>query len=109
ENGSQRTNSRRSLTIADGVSCDTRVARDRASIAGRLIEHAVTIDRLGECGGIGVLGHLEGIEAGAMQEQELVAQNLAGRAQLAAKAMALAQQPGLAVCAAVAEVGKDER
>ena len=58
--------------------------------------------RLGERRGVGLLGHLEGVEAGAVQEQELVAQHLAGGAQLAAKAVALAQEPRLAVGAAVA-------
>ena len=59
--------------------------------------------------GVGVLFDLERIEAGADEEQELIAQHVAGGAQLAAKAVALAQLPGLAVSAAVAEGRKRQR
>ena len=61
------------------------------SVAGRLIEHAVAIDGFGERRGIARLGDIESVEAGALHEQQLVAQDLAGRPQLAAKSMALAQ------------------
>src|SRR5262245_60985114 len=88
-----------------------RQARDeraRTSIPGRLIEHAVTVHGLGERGCVGVLRQLEGVEAGTLQEKELVAQDLAGRTQLPAKGVTLAQEPRLAVGAAVAEIWKHE-
>src|SRR5712691_2475731 len=81
----------------------------RASVAGRLIEDAVARKRGGEGGCVGVLLDLEGVKAGANEKKELVAQHLAGGAQLAAKAMLLAQEARLAVGAAVAEAWKDQR
>jgi len=61
------------------------------AILGRLVEHAVALDRLDEGRHIAVLLHLEGVEARAQQKQELIAQHLAGGAKLAAKAISLAQ------------------
>ena len=63
-------NDRRSITGA------ARRERARASISGRLIEHAVAVHSLGERRRIGILRHLEGVEAGAMQKQQLIAQDL---------------------------------
>src|SRR5262245_20385011 len=85
-----------------------RRQRARASISGRLIEYAVALHGLGEGCRIGVLRDLEGVEAGALHKQQLVAQDLPRCTQLAAKLMALAQEPRLAVGAAVAEVGKHQ-
>src|SRR5262249_8968497 len=65
-----------------------RRQRARASISGRLIEHAVAVHGLGEGCRIGVLRDLEGVEARALQKQQLVAQDLTRRTQLAAKLMA---------------------
>ena len=70
-----------------------RRQRAGAAVSGRLIEHAVTVHGLGERRRIGILGDLEGVEAGALEKQQLVAQDLTRCAQLAAKLMALAQQP----------------
>src|SRR5262249_5740082 len=85
-----------------------RRQRAGAAVPGRLIEHAVTVHGLGERRRIGILRDLEGVEAGALEKQQLVAQDLTRCTQLAAKLMALAQQPGLAVGAAVAEVRKHQ-
>src|SRR5437899_3111074 len=81
-----------------------RPQRRNAPVAGRLIDHAVAADGLREHGRIGVLHHLEGIEAGAQQEQELVAQNIAGGTQLATETILLPKLPRLAVGATVLEV-----
>jgi len=73
----------------------------QSAISGRLIEHGVGARiSLANAATIGILLHLEGIEAGAHQEHELIAQHVAGGAQLAAKAVALPQQSRLAVGAA---------
>src|SRR6202047_5630765 len=82
---------------------DAAGARGRAAVAGRLIEHAVAVRGLGARRRVGVLGHFEGVEAGAQHEQELIAQHLAGGAQLATKTVALADQPRLAERATVLE------
>src|SRR5215510_7861336 len=74
-----------------------RRQRARASISGRLIEYAVALHGLGEGCRIGVLRYLEGVEAGALQKQQLVAQDLPRCTQLAAKLMTLTQEPRLAV------------
>src|SRR5215212_1202836 len=79
------------------------IERRDAAISGRLVEHRVTLHGLGEGVGVGLLLHLEGVETGARHEYELVAQHLAGGAQLAVIAMPLAQQARLAVGAAVTE------
>ncbi len=55
------------------------------------------------------LRHFEGVEAAALHEEELVAQHLPDRAQLALVAVALAQQARIAIGAAVGEFGKFER
>src|SRR5271170_1323180 len=83
--------------------------RGDAAIGTRLIDHAVARQDLGEDPRIGGLLHVEGIEAGAHQKVELVAQNIAGGAQRAAKAVLLAQKPRLAIGAAVAEFREFER
>src|SRR4051812_43170835 len=62
---------------------------DRSAVAGRLVEHAVRRHGLGKGGGVRGLRYLEGVETGAMEQQELIAQHLSGRAQLAAKMVAL--------------------
>src|SRR6516162_10494285 len=79
-----------------------------APVAGRLIEYAVARNLAGEDGRVGILLDLEGIETGAQQEHELVAQHVAGRAQLAAEFVGLAQKARLAIGAAVAEFGEFE-
>jgi hypothetical protein len=61
------------------------VQRGDAAIAGRLVEHRVALGPCGERLRVAFLLHLEGVEAGAQHEHELVAQHLAGGAQLAAK------------------------
>jgi hypothetical protein len=81
----------------------------QAAVPGRLIEDRVARDLARERRHIGVLLHLEGIEAGAQQEHELVAQHVAGGAELATIAVMLAQQPRLAVGAAVPELRKLQR
>src|SRR5260370_20193090 len=80
-----------------------RALHRRACVGGRLVEYAVARQRFDECRGIGVLLDLEGVEPGAGEKQELVAQHVARGAQLAAKAVALSQLARLAVCAAVLE------
>ncbi len=77
--------------------------RRETTVAGRLIKHRVALDGLSEGLGVALLLDLEGIEAGAQHEDELVAQHLPGGAEFAAILEALAQQPRLAVGAAVAE------
>src|SRR4051812_2789672 len=62
----------------------------RVTIAGRLIEDAVGRHGFDERGRICGLGDFECVESRAMEEQELVAQHLAGCAQLAAIMIALA-------------------
>src|SRR6478752_867885 len=64
--------------------------RGDAAIAGRLVEHRVTLHGRGESLGVGVLFHLESVEAGARHEHELVAQHLAGGAQFAIIAVTFA-------------------
>src|SRR5712671_7077984 len=80
----------------------------RASVAGRLIEDAVGRHGLDEGGSICRLGDFESIEAGAIEEKELVAQYLAGCAQLASKMIALAQDTSLRIGAAIAEIRKHQ-
>src|SRR5262245_27303171 len=72
-----------------------------AAVAGRLEEYAVAPRRFLERLRVGGLDDVECIKTGAHQEQELVAQHLAGGAQLAAKREALAQNARLAVGAAI--------
>ena len=57
---------------------------------------------------IGILRHLECVEAGTMQKQQLIAQDLTRCTQLAAKLIAFAQEPRLTVGAAVAEGRKHQ-
>jgi hypothetical protein len=83
--------------------------RGEFTVAGRLIEHRIALHRLRKRLGIGIFPDVEGVEAGAQHEHELVAQHLAGRAQFAAIMVTLAQQAGLAVGAAVAEGRKHQR
>src|SRR5262249_38123487 len=85
-----------------------RRERARASISGRLIEHAVAVHSLRERSRMGILCHLEGVEPGAMQKQQLIAQDLTRCTQLTAKLIAFAQQPRLTVGAAVAERRKHQ-
>src|SRR3981081_2819039 len=80
-----------------------------AAVAGRLIKHRIALYRTGKRFRIAFLLDLEGVEAGAQHEHELVAQHVAGGAQFALEAMALPQQPRLAVGAAVAEGRKYQR
>src|SRR3954453_9241183 len=63
--------------------------RGDAAVAGRLIKHRIAFCGRGERLRIAFLLYLEGVEAGAQHEHELVAQHLAGGAQLAFVAMAL--------------------
>src|SRR5262245_32605647 len=62
-----------------------------AAVAGRLVEHRITLHDVGEHLGVGLFPDLERVEAGAQHEQELIAQHLTGGAQLAAIAELLAQ------------------
>ena len=71
-----------------GALCSRRRSAGSAAVGARLIDHAVARHDLGEDPRVGRLLHLEGIEAGAHQEMELVAQHVAGGAQRAAKAVA---------------------
>src|SRR3954451_18817276 len=75
-----------------------------AAVARRLIERAIAARCIGESLDVRRLGHLEGVEARADEEQDRVAQHLPGAAKLAALAIALAQEPRLAVGAAVLEL-----
>src|SRR5262249_60035191 len=68
------------------------VQRRGPAVAGRLIEHRIAPRRLAEGFGVGLLLDVEGVKAGAQHEHELVAQHLAGSAQLALIAVALTQQ-----------------
>src|ERR1700730_2969413 len=79
------------------------VKRGHAAIAGRLVEHRVTLYRIGKRLCVAFLLYLKRVESRALHEQELVAQHLAGGAQLAAIAVAFPQQPCLTVGATVAE------
>ena len=62
--------------------------RRHAAVGAGLIDHAVARQQLWRTPRIGRLLHLEGIEAGADQEVELIAQHVAGGAQRAAKTVA---------------------
>ena len=77
--------------------------------ACRLIADAICAQRLGEGFGVGGLLHLEGVESGPRHEQELIAEHVAGRADFAVEAIALAKQARLAVSASVAEHRKLQR
>src|SRR2546429_750589 len=79
------------------------VQRGDPAVASRLVEHRIALYRGGERFRIAFLLDLEGIEARAQHEYELIAQHLSGSAQLAAIMMALPQHARLAVGAAVAE------
>src|SRR5215213_6967437 len=85
------------------------IKRGDAAIAGRLVEHRIALHGLGKRVGVGILLYLEGVEAGARHEYELVTQHLAGGAQLAVIAVPLAQQARLAVGAAVTEAREYQR
>src|ERR1700681_2679110 len=80
-----------------------------AAVAGRLIKHRIALYRGGKGFRVAFLLDLEGVEAGAQHVYELVAQHLTGGAQLALEAMALPQQPRLAVGTAVAAGRKYQR
>ena len=69
--------------LSEWRNCIRRLQRGDAAVAGRLVEHRVALHGRGERIGVGVLLHLEGVEAGARHEHELVAQHLAGGAQFA--------------------------
>src|SRR5262249_60063526 len=86
-----------------------RARRGRPPVAGRLIEHAEASDRLGKGGGVSVLHDFKRVEAGADEKQELVAQHVAGGAQLATEAVLFAQLPRLTVRAAVLEGREHQR
>src|SRR5690349_518171 len=79
------------------------VQRREMAVAGRLIKHGIAPRRFAECFRIGLLLDVESVEAGAQHEDELVAQHLTGGAQLAVKAVTLAQQASLRIGAAIAE------
>src|SRR5487761_1975378 len=64
------------------------VKRGDAAIAGRLVEHRITLFANGERLRIALLFHLECVESGAQHEHELVAQHLADGAQFAVIEMA---------------------
>src|SRR5204863_9644537 len=85
------------------------VQRAEPAIAGWLIEHRIAPDCLVERLRIALLPDLERIEARAQHEDKLVAQHLSASAQLAIIAVALAQQAGLRVGAAVAKTRKHQR
>src|SRR6202011_869154 len=97
-------NSRPAPTTAGGRGCSQAgalrmtqlhppVQRGDAAVAGRLVEHRVTFRRVGKSFGVAVLLDLECAESGPQHEHELVAQYLAGGAQLAAITVTFAQQP----------------
>ena len=67
-----------------------RAQRRHTPVAGRLVDHAVAPDRLRKDRRVGVLHHLEGVEASAQQEQKLIPQHIADGAQFAMKAKLLA-------------------
>ena len=79
------------------------------TVAGRLIHDAVSRDKLGELLRIGLLPNFEGIEAGTMHQDELIAQNITRRAKLAAELVTLAQYPGLRIGAPVAKAREHQR
>src|SRR6185437_12773336 len=79
------------------------------AVGARLIEDREARGSLRKHRGVGGLFYLEGVEARAQQELKLIAQHVADGAQLAAKAVTLAQQARLAVGAAILELRKDER
>lgn len=83
--------------------------RGQPAVGGRLIKHAVARHTAGEGCRVARLLYFEGIEAGADEKTELVAQNIAGRPQCAAETQALAQQSRLTVGTAVAKFRKIER
>src|SRR5581483_10320217 len=58
--------------------------RGEFSVAGRLIEHRIALHRLCKGFGVRLFLDVEGVEAGAQHEHELVAQHLTGGAQFAA-------------------------
>src|SRR3954451_22337424 len=100
----------RSLTGTFGMTqLHPPVQRGEAAIAGRLIEYRITLYRRGKRLRVVFLFHFECIEAGAQHEHELIAQHLAGGAQLPLETMPFPQQPRLAVSAAVAEGRKHQR
>ena len=83
--------------------------RRQTAVGTRLIDYREARNRFGERPRVGRLFYLEGIKAGAQQKLELIAQDVAGGAQLAAEAEAFAQQARLAVGAAVAEFREHQR
>src|SRR5260370_6123172 len=76
-----------------------------AAVLGRLVDDAEQRTRPGQRLAEALLVALEGVEAAAQHERQLVLQHAAGGAQLALIAVTLAQQARLAVGAAVAELG----
>src|ERR1700747_3698092 len=85
------------------------IERGDAAVAGRLVEYRIALHGGGERFRVAFLLHLKRVEAGALHEDELVTQHLAGGTELAVIAVALAQQPRLAVGAAVAKARKYQR
>src|SRR4051812_6653006 len=83
--------------------------RSDTAIAGRLVKHRIALCRTGKRLGVTVLFDLERVEAGAQHEHELVAQHLTGGAQFTFITVTFAQQPRLAIGAAIAERGKYQR
>src|SRR5204863_1968587 len=99
------------LELAGGRNCSREASAQRrgAPVAGRLVEHAVASRRIGKRCRIDSLAGLQRIEPGAQHEQKLIAQHLAGGAQLPGEAVALAQQPRLAERATILEAREYQR
>src|SRR5260370_7933888 len=71
------------------------VQRGDPAIAGRLVEHRIALHRGGEGFRVALLLDLEGVEAGAQHEYELVPQHLTAAAQLAFQPIAPPPHPPL--------------
>src|SRR5471032_872348 len=78
----------------------------RPGAPGWLVVDGITRRGCGECGGIVFLFDLKRVEARADQKQELIAQHVARRAQLATESEIFAQLTRLAIGTAVSEIRK---
>src|ERR1700722_18583478 len=91
-----------------GTALQSPPQRRGAAVGAGLIIDAEAAHDFGEDARVGRLFHLEGIEARPHQKMKLIAQNIAGGAQRAAKTVGLTQEARLAIGAAVAEFRKME-
>ena len=91
------------------ILCAAQQRGGHATVLGRLVNDAEQLARLRQSLAKAILLALEGVEAAAQHERELILQHVPNGAQLALVAQPAAQQTRLAVGSAIAELGEVQR